>query len=79
MSEFEPIDLNTYGLIREQLIVAWERWDEQPSNHSRVHAHVNAVVAYAGAAHVEFSQFAAALRRQGIDRQTILDQWESDW
>jgi hypothetical protein len=79
MSDFEPIYLDEYSRLRTELIVTWERWDEQPANHSRVHAHVDAVVAYAGAAHVEFSKFAAAARRQGIDRQTILNQWESDW
>jgi hypothetical protein len=77
--EFEPIDLDEYGRLRIQLIVAWERWDEQPANHARVNAHVDAVTAYAGQAAVQFAQFAAAARRQGIDRQTILDEWESDW
>lgn len=78
-NNFEPIDLDAYGLLREQLVAAWEAWDEQPANHSRVHAHVRSVIAYAGEAHVEFSRFAAAHRRQGIDRHTILDLWESDW
>lgn len=79
MSEFEAIDLDEYGQLREQLIASWEAWDEQPSNHARVNAHVAALIAYAGAAYVEFSKFAAAARRQGVDRQAALDLWESDW
>jgi hypothetical protein len=60
-------------------VATWEAWDEQPANDSRVNAHVEAAIAYAGAAHVEFSRFAAVARRRGIDRLTVLDLWEADW
>lgn len=78
-NDWEPIDLDEYSRLREHVLVTWEAWNEQPSNSTRVHAHVDATIAYAGAAHVEFSRFVTAALRRGLDRKTALDLWENDW
>lgn len=60
-------------------MATWQAWDEQPGNDIRVNAYVDATVAYAGHAHVEFSRFVAAQRRAGADHLTAINKWEEDW
>lgn len=78
-NDWAPIDLDEYSRLRERVLVTWEAWNEQPSNSTRVKAHVDATIAYAGLAHVEFSRFVTAALRRGLDRKTALDLWENDW
>jgi hypothetical protein len=74
------IDLDHYIATRQAVLLAWERWDEQPGNTSRAIAFEEALQAYAGDSATEFRKFVAAVRRAGgANRESALTAWESDW
>ncbi len=81
MTATQPgLDLDDYITRRTSLIRAWEAWDEAPGNAARATAMANAIVAYAGDAHVDCQKFLAAVRRAGgANRESALDAWETDW
>lgn len=71
--------IDTYIARRTTLIAAWEQWDEAPGHDTRAHAFADALIDYAGQAHVQLAQFAMAKRRAGHSYTETLDLWENDW
>jgi hypothetical protein len=74
-----PSFVDHYIATRAAVIDAWAAWDEQPTNHARVHAFTNATVAYAGDSHVAFMKYIMAERREGRTREEAIHAWENDW